>query len=307
MPNIIKVNSNNIEAWMYEWMNACRSTITLLVFRKNILALIFLSSIFTSFSCSFQIPERTSIKIKGSDTMLYLTKQLAEEYMKKNTAVSIYVEGGGTAAGIRSFVVGETDICTASRTFKGEEVKILADHFKSVGISFIIAKDALTIFINPTNKVRNFSLKQLKKIFTGKITNWKELGGDDSKIVVLNRNPNSGTYLYFKEHVLSSEEYSPDVVTKPTTASIVDEVIADKNAIGYGGIGYQRDSAGASVEGIQPTEANVRNNTYPISRYLYFYTQSTPSGIIKDFIDWVIGPEGERVIEKAGYISLWEY
>ena len=308
MRKIIKENFNKTEAWMHEWMNECHSDLTLLIFKKSLSALILFSFILTSFSCSSsQMPERTSIKIKGSDTMLYLTKQLAEEYMKKNTAVSIYVEGGGTAAGIRSFVIGETDICTASRTFKGEEVKILADHFKSVGISFIIAKDALTIYINPENKVRNFTLEQLKQIFTGKITNWKELGGDNSRIVVLNRNPNSGTYLYFKEHVLSGEEYSPDVVTKPTTASIVDEVIADKNAIGYGGIGYQRDSTGASVEGIQPTEANVRNNTYPISRYLYFYTQNTPSGIIKDFIDWVIGPEGEKVIEKEGYISLWEY
>ena len=173
MRKIIKENFNKTEAWMHEWMNECHSDLTLLIFKKSLSALILFSFILTSFSCSSsQMPERTSIKIKGSDTMLYLTKQLAEEYMKKNTAVSIYVEGGGTAAGIRSFVIGETDICTASRTFKGEEVKILADHFKSVGISFIIAKDALTIYINPENKVRNFTLEQLKQIFTGKITNW---------------------------------------------------------------------------------------------------------------------------------------
>ena len=245
--------------------------------------------------------------IKGSDTMLYLTKLLAEEYMKRNPSVSIYVEGGGTAAGIRSFVRGETDICTASRTFKGEEVKTLAEHFKSIGISFIVAKDALTIFINPENKVRNFTLEELKKIFTGEIKNWKELGGEDQSIDVLNRNPNSGTYLYFKEHVLSDSDYTKDAITKPTTLSIVDEVIADKNAIGYGGIGYQRKLACAAVEGVEPTEANVRNNTYPISRYLYFYTKNTPSGLVKDFIDWVISPEGEKIIEKAGYISLWKY
>ena len=147
-------------------MNECSSNSAIMFYKKGVIVLFIFSFIFTSISCSFHIPERTTIKIKGSDTMLYLTKLLAEEYMKKNNAVSIYVEGGGTAAGIRSFVVGETDICTASRTFKGEEVKILAEHFKSVGISFIIAKDALTIFINPKNKLRNFSLEQLKEIFT---------------------------------------------------------------------------------------------------------------------------------------------
>lgn len=268
--------------------------------------IIILTAVFTS-SCTYKIPEKATIKIKGSDTMLYLTKLLAEEYMKRNPSVSIYVEGGGTAAGIKAFVRGETDICTASRTFKGEEVKLLAEQFRSVGISFIIARDALTIFVNPKNKVKNFSLEQLKEIFTGRIKNWKELGGEDSRIDVLNRNPNSGTYLYFKEHVLSGEEYTPKVITKPTTLSIVEEVLSDKNAIGYGGIGYQRELMNASVEGIKPSEINVRNDIYPISRYLYFYTHNTPSGIIKDFIDWVIGPEGQQIVERAGYISLWEY
>jgi phosphate transport system substrate-binding protein len=239
--------------------------------------------------------------------MLYLTKLLAEEYMKSNPSVSIYVEGGGTAAGIRSFVKGEINICTASRTLKGEEIKMLAEHFRSVGVSFIIAKDALTIFINPKNGVRNFTLEQLKKIFTGEIKNWKELGGNDQPIHVLNRNPNSGTYLYFKEHVLSGQNYSADAITKPTTLSIVNEVISDKTAIGYGGIGYQKEFTAASVEGIKPSEINVRNDIYPISRYLYFYTLNTPAGTVKDFIDWVIGPVGQQIVERAGYISLWEY
>ena len=271
------------------------------------LIILIISISFWGVSCSSGQTGGSSIKIKGSDTMLYLTKLLAVEYMKRNPYVSIYVEGGGTAAGIRSFVKGEIDICTASRTFKGEEVKMLAEHFKSVGVSFIIAKDALTIFINPENEVRNFTLDQLKKIFSGEIKNWKELGGKDHPIDVLNRNPNSGTYLYFKEHVLSGKDYTPDAVTKPTTLSIVNGVIADKNAIGYGGIGYQKDFTNASVEGIKPSEINVRNDIYPISRYLYFYTLNTPTGVVKAFIDWVIGPEGQQIVERAGYISLWEY
>jgi phosphate transport system substrate-binding protein len=263
--------------------------------------------LFLQLSCSSGIPDHSTIAIKGSDTMLYLTKLLAEEYMKRNPSVSIYVDGGGTAAGIKSFIKGDIDICTASRTFRGEEIKMLAEHFKSVGFSFIIAKDALTVFINPRNKVRDFTIEQLKKIFTGEIRNWKELGGEDHSIDVLNRNPNSGTYLYFKEHVLSGLDYTQDAITKPTTLSIVDEVVSDENAISYGGIGYQRELTGASVEGIKPSEINVRNDIYPISRYLYFYTLNSPSGIIKDFIDWVIGPEGQQIVERAGYISLWEY
>jgi len=239
--------------------------------------------------------------------MLYLTKLLAEEYMKSNTSISIYVEGGGTAAGIKSFVKGETDICTASRVLKGEEVKILAEHFGSIGVSFIIAKDALTIFVNPKNKIKDFNLDQVKKIFTGKIKSWKELGGEDIPIQVLIRNPNSGTYLYFKEHVLNGEEYSSDAETKPTTQSIVEDIIYNKNFIGYGGIGYQKELINASIEGIEPTEENARNETYPISRYLYFYTQNTPTGLTKNFIDWVMSPEGQRIVKKAGYIPLWNY
>jgi len=239
--------------------------------------------------------------------MLYLTKLLAEEYMKSNKSISIYVEGGGTAAGIKSFVQGETDICTASRVLKGEEVKILAEHFGSIGVSFIIAKDALTIFVNPKNKIKDFNLDQVKKIFTGKIKSWKELGGEDGPIHILIRNPNSGTYLYFKEHVLNGEEYSSDAETKPTTQSIVEDIIYNKNFIGYGGIGYQKELINASIEGIEPTEENARNETYPISRYLYFYTQNTPTGLTKNFIDWVMSPEGQRIVKKAGYIPLWNY
>jgi phosphate transport system substrate-binding protein len=253
------------------------------------------------------ISNESTIRIKGSDTMLYLTKNLAEEYMKHKKGVSIYVEGGGTAAGIKSFVKGEINICTASRSLKGEEVKELAEHFGSVGVSFIIAKDALTVFVNPVNKVKDLSLTDIKNIFTGRIENWKEVGGKDFPINVIIRNPNSGTYLYFKEHVLNGEDYTSNAAVKPTTESIIQEIAASENSIGYGGIGYQLALTNVKVNGIAPTEENVQNGSYPIARYLYFYTHNTPSGTVKDFIDWVIGRDGQKIIKRAGFIPLWEY
>jgi len=258
-------------------------------------------------ACSRSIPDKSTIRIKGSDTMLYLTKSLAEEYMKIRPAVSIYVEGGGTAAGIKSFVEGEIDICTASRSLKGEEVKLLADHFGSVGISFTIAKDALTVFVNPKNQIKDFSLSEIKNVFTGKIKNWNEVGGKNQPIRVIIRNPNSGTYLYFKEHVLEGEEYASDAAVMPTTERIVQEISKTESAIGYGGIGYQKDLTNANINGSAPTEENVRNGSYPISRYLYLYTHNIPAGPVKDFIDWVIGPQGQKIVKKAGYIPLWKY
>lgn len=257
-------------------------------------------------SCSYKPIETNEIRIVGSDTMLELTSKLAEQYMKENPGISIIVEGGGTAEGIKALIKNQTDICTASRNLKPEEAKLLADYYGSLGLVFLIAKDALSIYVNPKNTVNDLSITQLKEIYSGKVNNWTMLNGKDTLIVPVVRNPNSGTYLYFMEHVLEGSEYTPNSVTEPTTKEIVKFVEDNENAIGYGGMGYKGNVVHTSINGVEPSENNVRNDTYPIIRYLHFFTTKTPSGTIKNFIDWVLSPSGQSVVRKSGFIPLWE-
>ena len=150
------------------------------------------------------------------------------------------------------------------------------------------------------------SVRQLKDIFECKITNWKDFGGKNEPIIPVIRNTNSGTYLYFKEHILGGDEYCDDAVVKPTTRSIIEYVAANENAIGYGGMGYKGAVIDAKVNGIAPTAENARNDSYPITRYLHFFTTKTPKGAVKNFIDWVLSPEGQMVVKQSGFIPLWE-
>jgi len=271
---------------------------------KNLLILLIS---FSLISCSgSKVSSSKTIKIKGSDTMLYLTNLLARDYMKNNSNISIYVEGGGSATGIRALSEGTIDICTASRTLKGEEVKELADKYRTVGMSTLIAKDALSIYVNINNPIDNVSSDQLKNIFECETANWKELGWKKEKIIRAGRNPNSGTYLYFKEHILGGDNYCDDIEIKPTTASIVKFVSENIYSIGYGGIGYVTDSVKClKINGIAPSEGSVIDDSYPISRYLHFYTLRQPAGEVKKFIDWVISDEGQRIVEESGYIPIW--
>lgn len=265
-----------------------------------ILPLIFL------FGCSGNISESNSFTITGSDTMLELTLDLAEFYMKEHPGISINVNGGGTVEGIQALIKNQTDICTASRNLKPNEAKLLADYYGSLGLVFLIAKDGLSVYVHPDNPVKNLSLEQLKNIYTGKIDNWKSLGGIDTTIIPVTRNPNSGTYHYFKDHVLEGEDYTYNSVIEPTTKDIVKFVELHKNAIGYGGMGYKGKVIDAKLNGVEPSENNVRNDTYSIIRYLHFFTTKTPRGEVKKFIDWVLSPAGQSVVRKSGYIPLWE-
>lgn len=238
--------------------------------------------------------------------MLFLTSNLANEFMKQNSGISVYVEGGGTKTGIDALVKGQIDICTASRNLKSDEVQAIAQEFRSVGVTTLIAKDALSIFLNPNNSVKKLNLDEVKDIFTCKITNWKDVGGKDKPIRLLNRSSNSGTFLYFKEHVLLNEDYCYDVETIPTTEEIIKIVSLDEYAIGYGGIGYTEGVFHAAINEVEPTEQNVRNESYPISRYLLFITLNIPDGSIKKFIDWVLGSEGQKAVKQAGFIPIWD-
>ena len=267
--------------------------------------ILFILIIIAAFACSYNSAKENIIFIKGSDTMFLLTKNLSDEYMKTHPFVSIYVEGGGTELGVKSLSNGETDICTASRHLKPAEVKMIADKYSIIGMQTLIAKDALSIYLNPKNQIDNLTLEQLREIFTCGISNWSEINGSDQKILPIIRPPNSGTHFYFKEHILDGEEYCENAVVKSTTNEIINEVLQHENAIGYGGIGYKEGVIHAKINGISPSEENVIKNLYPISRYLSFYTLDTPRGIVNDFINWVVSPDGQKVVEKSGYISIW--
>ncbi len=248
----------------------------------------------------------STIRLKGSDTMMILTRLWAEEYMKLHPGISIYVEGGGTATGIEALIKGKADICAASRPLRAEEARRLLQQQGELGVSHLVASDALSIYLHPANPVRNLTLAQVQEIFLGKIQSWKEVGGDDGPIIVLSRSPNSGTYFYFQEHVLGGQEYSAQAKILAGTEAIVSAVAAQRYAIGYGGIAYGGNLVHCKIEGVAPTAENVRNNSYALARYLYFYTARTPRGAVKAFIDWISSRAGQRLVKQIGFIPIIE-
>ena len=256
-------------------------------------------------SCSDKQLSTGTVKIKGSDTMLQLTELLAKEYMRLNPGISIYVAGGGSLNGVKALTRNEIDICTASRPLEPDEIKIIADKYGSLGVSYKIAKDALSVFVNPLNRVRNISMTDLKKIFTGEITNWKEIGGEDREIIPIIRSTNSGTYLYFKEHVLKGAEFTDKALVRTSNENVVDEIKKNQDCIGFGGMGFGKDVIHASIDTKRATIENAIDGVYPITRYLYFYTINTPEREVKDFIEFVMSPEGQKIVERSGFIPLW--
>ena len=257
------------------------------------------------FSCSSNIKSVAIIKIAGSDTMLEVTEKLAEEYMKRNPGISIYVEGGGTEYGIKSLLNLNADIAIASRILAPEEIKNISSKFGSVGLSFLIAKDALSIYLNNSNKLNNLSSINLKKIYLGEIKNWNEVGGENIQIIPFMRAPNSGTHYYFKQHILEGQNYSSSAKIAFSFDNMIKNVNSINNSIGYGGLYLSDNVKTVSIDGIYPSEDNIRNNLYPITRYLYFHTAKEPRGEIKEFIDWVISKDGQKIITTSGYISIW--
>jgi phosphate transport system substrate-binding protein len=246
------------------------------------------------------------VRIKGSDTMVILAQRWAEEFMRQYGGIAVYVEGGGTATGIEALIRDEIEICTASRPLQSSEVRRLAQRQQNVGIAFLVAKDGLSIYLHSSNPIRDLSLEQVKNIYTGKITNWREVGGKEEPIAAFSRAPSSGTYLYFQEHVLEGEAYGENVIAMPTTAAIATEVARNPGAIGYGGLAYGKDLVHSKINGINATDEGVREDKYPIARYLYFYTIKKPEGVVKLFIDWVLSEEGQRVVKEINYIPLFE-
>lgn len=256
-----------------------------------------------------------TIVIKGSDTMVNLALAWAERYMEIRPEVSISVTGGGSGTGIAAMINGTVDIANASREMKPEE--IAAAQANGIDpVEHVVAFDAIAVVVHPSNPVDRLTLQQISDIYTGKITNWRQVGGEDRPIVLLSRESNSGTYVYFLENVIRLGEknnkalLSPDALLMPSSEGISTEVRQNPNAVGYDGLGYvtpdQKIVAVARNAGgpyVLPSARTVKDGSYPIARPLFMYTAGQPAGAVKDYLEWVLG-EGQSLVADLGFVPL---
>ncbi len=251
-----------------------------------------------------------SFKIKGSDTCLPLSQAEAESFMKKDANASIAVTGGGSGVGLAALISGTTDIAQSSRSMKMDEklkMQEAGKAFKEV----IIAYDALAVIVNPSNKVSQLTREQLEGIFTGKIANWKEVGGEDLKIIVYSRETSSGTYEFFKTHVLNMKNFAANALLMPATGAIVQSVGQTKGAIGYVGLAYLEKNVKAlnvsydkGKSFVQPSVAAAMDKTYPITRPLYYYYLTKIEKTVSPFVNYILSTEGQKLVEEVGYVPL---
>lgn len=289
---------------------------------RRLIILFLLSSLILT-SCSLNsssdTPSNTSslyIENKGSDTIVNLALAWAERYQSEHRDVRISVTGGGSGTGIASLINGTVDIANASRQIKEEEIeKAQANGVEPV--EFIIARDAIAVIVNPNNPVNELTLQQISDIYSGEISNWAEVGGEDRPIVRLSRETNSGTHVYFLETVLrlgnsdSGTLFSMDTLLLPSSEGIIVEVRQNPNAIGYDGLGYVPHDlkmiAIAEKEGepyFLPAIATVNDKSYPIARDLYMYTNGEPTGVVKEYLDWILSPEAQEIVAELGFVPV---
>ncbi|MDD7392287.1 MAG: phosphate ABC transporter substrate-binding protein [Fusobacterium gastrosuis] len=262
------------------------------------------------FSLSFQqgFAKSNIIQLKGSDTILNLSQALTEQYMKQNK-VRISIVGGGSGIGIAALLNKTTDIALASRSIKDKEIKIAKENGIDVQET-ILGFDGITIIVNKNNKIKNLDSITLGKIFRGEIKNWKELGGNDSPIIVLSRDSSSGTHEFFKEHIVrennskGTQEYGEKTLYMPSNEAIKKEVA--KNGIaGYIGMGYMDDSVKAiSIDNISASSKNVLDKTYPIARAVYWYSDKNSSPEVQKLISFALSSEGQKIVSTEGFVPL---
>lgn len=266
--------------------------------------------------CSRQNQQANAIQIKGSDTMVNLGQAWAEAFMKANSKVSVAVTGGGSGTGIAALLSNTCDIAELSRELKPEEIEMARQKgFEPKQIT--VALDGLAVVVHPANPLSRLTLDQLAAIFSGSVSNWQEVGGSDLPIVILSREVNSGTHVYFKEHVLrrgrkdSQVEFAANALMLSSSQAIADEVAQNPGAIGYFGMGYisAKEKAlaialNADSPYIQPTIANVISQAYPISRPLLMVTHGQPSGLVARFLDFVLSAAGQKIVVKIDFVPV---
>lgn len=266
--------------------------------------------IFTSLALILGIISASAQKISGSDTVLPLSQKEAESYMKENPSAVLSVTGGGSGVGFSALLSGTIDIAQASRKIKfDEKLKLKAAGKKAVEV--IVAYDALAVIVHPSNKVTELTREQLEGIFTGQITNWKELGGEDLKIVPYSRETSSGTYEFFRQNVLKNKNYVNGIMSMPATGAIIQSIKQTKGAIGYVGLAYLNKevqpvsvSYDAGKTFVKPSKANAVNETYPIVRPLYYYYEEKSKAKVQGFIDFVRSAKGQKIVSEIGFIPV---
>jgi phosphate transport system substrate-binding protein len=258
----------------------------------------------------------TYIENKGSDTIVNLALAWAERYQDLRPEVRISVTGGGSGTGIAALINGTVSIANASRQIKPEELAA-AKARGADPVEFVVARDAIAVIVNPGNPVSQLSLQQLSDIYSGKISNWSEIGGEDRPIVRLSRETNSGTHVYFLEAVLRLGQeddktlFSQDTLLLPSAEGISEEIRHNPNAIGYDGLGYvtpdlkvvavSKEVGGAFIF---PSADTVNNGEYPIARDLYMYTYNEPIGVVKEYLDWIFSDEAQGIVTDLGFVPV---
>ncbi|RLB82209.1 MAG: phosphate ABC transporter substrate-binding protein [Deltaproteobacteria bacterium] len=244
--------------------------------------------------------------IKGSTTVLPVAQKAAEDYMKMHPDVIISISGGGSGKGIKALVDGFTDIANASRFIKKKEINHAMKN-NIFPVAHRVAIDAIVPVVHPTNRIKNLTLPQLKSIYQAKIRNWKELGGDDRKIVIISRDTGSGTYEVWHKKVMKKERISPRAQLLASNGAVVQAVKGNKHAIGYVGIGYLgRGLKALDVNGVTASVTTALNGTYPVARPLFMFTNGWPKGVVSDFINFMVGPKGQKIVKEEGFVPLYE-
>ena len=249
-------------------------------------------------------------RVKGSDTLLPLTQELAEEYLEEHPDGEVIVTGGGSGVGIAALMENTTDIAMVSRRIKfGEKMKFAEAGLEAKEV--IVAYDALAVVVNPSNPVTRLTREQLEAIFRGKITNWKEVGGEDMKIVVYSRETSSGTYEFFKESVLDNKNYMSSILSMPATGAIIQSVKQTKGAIGYIGLAYLNQYVkplAVSYDGgehyAEPSVETAADGSYPIVRPLYYYYDAADEQAVADFISYALSPVGQQSVLVQGFVPV---
>jgi phosphate transport system substrate-binding protein len=254
--------------------------------------------------------DKNTVTLKGSDTMVIVGERWAEEYMKEHPEADVRVTGGGSGDGIASLINGSADICESSRRMTAHEWEELKEARGAEPVETIVAEDAVAVYVNAENPVRELSLDALARAYEGKTKRWNELGGDDGAIVLYGRETSSGTHVYFKEHVLGGEDFAVSTETLAGTSAVVSAVKGDIAGVGYGGIAYAEGVVALSVRrdaaspAVKPSLSTAQDGSYPLSRALFFYTAGEPLPATKRFIAWVVGAEGQRIVTEVGFYPL---
>jgi len=268
---------------------------------KKIL-IVLLSAVFMVSIIGFSYAE--DLRIDGSTTVLPIAQKAAEVFMKKNADIKVFVSGSGSGTGIKALIDGTTNIATSSREAKDKEVASAKE--KNVNLTgHKVALDGIVPVVHPSIKINDINVEQLRDIYNGKTKSWKELGGPDRPISVVSRDTSSGTYEVWEEKVLKGDKVRADALLVASSGQTVQTVAQNKFAIGYVGIGYIDKSVKAlTVGGKSASASSVRDNSWPIARPLFMYTNGKPSGTIAKFIDFMLSKEGQKVVNEVKYVSI---